>query len=170
MPQVKWRLSRTLNRGATYNPIEMDDLAYAWAAYKVGKFHLVEDGLDQESFRDAFAKLVLSTYHAVWALKAKTERGVIPVGFAFGFWLHPAKQETMIINELVWLPWATPRNIIETTANFVTKERKKLKMIAFARKKDKSFLEVLAKHGIVRRVGTSHTIFSDGPATVWETR
>lgn len=172
MPQAKkWRLSKTLARNVTFNPVEMEDLAYAWAAYKTEGLPHFPEGLTQEQFKTMFSKLVLDdVFHAIWALKADTKRGHIPVGFAFGFWLHPAQPETMIVNQLVWLPWATARNKLETTANFVTKGRKEMKMMAFSRVEDKSFLEVLAKHGIIRRVGTSHNVFSDGPATVWETR
>ena len=149
----------------------MEDLAYAWASYKTSGLPHFPEGLDQEQFKTMFAKLVTDNiFHAIWALKADTAKyGHAPIGFAFGFWLHPAQPETMIVNELVWLPWATPRSMLETTANFVTKNRKEMKMLAFSRKKDKHFLEVLAKHGIIRRVGTSHNIFDDGPATVWET-
>lgn len=167
----KWRLKKTLRRKIDVRPVEMDDLAYAWAAYKTGDWAVFEDGLDAEGFRNEFAQLVMTTYHAVWTVRAETKRGFVPICFAFGWWLHPNSENIMILDRFAWLPWVTPRQMIEALVAFVVHVRKEgLKMWSFSPKDERKIMEIVAKHGVIRRVGTSYELYSGEPATMWETR
>jgi hypothetical protein len=166
-----WRLSKTLARKIEFRPTEVDDVKYAWAAYKAGAFGpLLPKDLTADAFRPAFENAIVGRFDALWTFLAETKKGFVPVGLALGFWPHPEVQRFMVIDALVWFPWASPRNRVESATNFVSKTRSELALMAFVRQENKEFLEVLARHGIVRRVGTSHVVFAGEPATVWETR
>lgn len=166
-----WKLTKTLSRKPTFKPLEEGDIFYAWAAYKNGLFRDVfKPDLDAKLFKDAFSELLKSRYDAAWLLSARTdERGMFPVGLALGFWPHRIVHPFMVLDALVWFPWASKRNRVEATVEFANRARDELPMIAFARREDKRFMETLARHGIIRRVGTSRNVFADGPASVWET-
>lgn len=170
-PNATWRLKKTLARKLEFRPTEVDDVKYAWAAYKGGAFGiLLPSNLSADEFRPAFETKIVGRYDALWTLMAQTRKGFIPVGMALGFWPHPEIQHFMVIDVLVWFPWSTPRNRVESTTNFVSKVRGDIPLMAFVRQSNKEFLEVLARHGIVRRVGTSQVVFNGEPASVWETR
>lgn len=166
-----WSVKKTTNRSPEIKQLEDGDIFYAWASYKSGGFDDVfKPDLDAKQFRDAFSELISSRYDAAWLLSAKTtKRGVFPVGMALGFWPHRIARPFLVLDALVWFPWASARNRVESTVEFLNKMRREIQMIGFARAKDKRFMETLARHGIGRRIGTSMSIFADGPASVWET-
>jgi hypothetical protein len=165
-----WRLSKTLSRKTEIRALGEGDLFYAWAAYKKGVFDDVfPPDLPANEFNQHFSALIGSRYDAGWTLLAETRKGFIPAGFALGFWPHRAARPFLLLDALVWFPWASPRNRVEATVDFVNKVRRETPMLAFARLQDKHFMETLARHGIVRRIGTSNNIFADSPASVWET-
>lgn len=128
--------------------------------------------MNAEEFKAAFETEITVKYHGVWTLFAETKRGNIPVCFVLAFWCHPEPQLApyMILDQLVWLPWSTPRNRIESATNFFNSTRNDIPMIGYARERDKKFFEVMMKHGIMRRIGTSFNVFPDEPAAVYETR
>ena len=167
----QWSLTKTLGRKPTIKPLEEGDIFYAWAAYKAGAFaDVFKPDLDAKLFKAAFSELLVSRYDAAWLFSAHTtKRGMFPVGIALGFWPHRIARPFMVLDALIWFPWASSRNKIEATVEFADKARRELPMIAFARERDKRFMETLARHGIVRRIGTSRCVFTDGPASVWET-
>jgi hypothetical protein len=170
-PNATWRLKKTLARKLEFRPTEVDDVKYAWAAYKAGAFGaLLPGGIEADDFRAAFENKIVGRFDALWTLLAGTKKGYLPAGLVLGFWPHPEIQHFMVVDALVWFPWSTPRNRIESVTNFVSKLRSEIPLMAFVRQANKEFLEVLARHGIVRRVGTSYTVFAGEPASVWETR
>lgn len=165
------RLERALKRKGGIKPIEEGDIFYAWAAYKAGLFRDVfKADLDAVQFKDAFRELIASRYDAAWLLSAKTaKRGLFPVGMALGFWPHRIARPFMVLDALIWFPWASPRNKVEAAVNFADKARNEIPMLAFARDRDRAFMEMLARCKVIRRIGTSRTVFTDGQASVWET-
>lgn len=172
MPKANacWRLSKTLDRKVGFRPLDEGDVFYAWAAYRAGVFNDVfQKDLPAPQFKEAFGALLTSRYDAAWTMFAQTHKGFIPVGLALGFWPHRVARPFMVLDALVWFQWASSRNRIEATVGLLNKTRQEIPMIGFARQCDKRFMEMLARHGIVRRVGTSRNVFSDGPASVWET-
>ena len=54
--------------------------------------------------------------------------------------------------------------------NFFNEVRNHTPMIDHALEKDKKFFEILCRHGVMRRVGTSYNIYPDKPAATYETR
>ena len=157
-------------------PLERDDLKFIWAAYaKTGfpsmgeQFAGTEMGPDE--FEAAFGKEVLANYTGVWSLHAETVKGFIPVGVVLAFWSHPDPRLApfMIIGDMLWFPWSSPRNRIEAAVRFAVTVRDEFPMVEFARDEHVPFFEVLMKHGVVRRIGKSWNIYPGEQTTVFET-
>ena len=74
----------------------------------------------------------------------------------------------MIIGEIIWLPWSSARNRVEGAVKFFDELRKEAAAMMYTQ--DKRFFEILARHGIMRRVGTTHNVYADGATAIFETR
>lgn len=167
----KWRLKRTLNRQASYRPIEQEDIRFIWAAYKKGalaSMGFADESLTAEQFKSEFEKLVLDNFHGVWTLFAPTKKGSIPVGIVFAAWAPNALY--MIVTGMCWFPWSSKRNKIEAMVGFLNGVRKELSLMFYALPEHKRLYEVCAMHGIVRRIGTSYSAIPDKASAVFETR
>ena len=163
----KWRLSKTLSRRIEVRPIENHDVKYAWATYKQGK--LTEMGLPPDlsatDFKTEFEKFVLTKSHAAWTVSAETTQGFMPIGLALGQW-GPA---FMIVSAIKWFPWATCRNIVEGTVSLFSRMRnEKFPAIGFANDEHRPLYEACCMHGIMQRIGTSHSLGEK--MTVFEVR
>lgn len=170
-PKPCWRLTKTLSRRPNFRPIKDSDISYAWAAYRAGDTFrdVFPAELTAPEFKQAFGELVNGRYDAAWVLFAETSKGFLPVGLALGFWPHRVARPFMVLDAMVWFPWASPRNRIEATTKFVNEVRHEVPLLAFARERDKRYLEMLARHGVARRIGTSMNVFAGETASVWET-
>lgn len=169
--QTKWRLKKTLARKLDFRPIEQEDVSYAWAAYKKGSLGTIfPEDLNAQDFTQLFQQFAIGRYDGVWTLFAETGKGFIPVGLAVGFWPHREAMQWMLMDAFVWFPWASSRNKIESAVNFLNGVRHQIPMIGFVKSEDRTFVDVIAKHGILNRVGTSYNIFPGERASIWETR
>lgn len=178
MTAQKWRLKRTLKRRVEHRPIEDADCRYAWAAYKKGALaslgpRFAGANMTPDEFYAAFVAEVAANYAGGWTLSADTAaRGFMPVGIVLGFYSHPnpALAPFMIIGDMLWFPWASARNKIEAAVGFFNAIRKEIPMVEYADEAAKPFFEMIAQHGIMRRVGTSFNVFPGRSAAVFETR
>ena len=144
-----------------------------WAAYKTGRLASLgvdfEDGeMDAAAFKARFTEETVN-YDGAWTLSVPTQTR--PVGVILGFW--PNRHESspyMIVGDMVWFPWATGRNKIETAVHFFNEMRNDLPFMEFAAPEHKDFFVTIAKHGIMRRVGTSYNVYPDQATSVFETR
>ena len=125
------------------------------------------EGLTPEKFKEAFGLAVVANYDFGWTMLAPD-----PVGLIFAFQAHKNTDRSpfLIIGDMVWFPWSSARQRIEAAVNFFNEARKEVAFMEYARKEDKKFFEMIAKHGIMRRIGTSHNIYPGEPATIFETR
>lgn len=168
----KWRLKITLKRSVSYRPIEDDDVKYAWAAYKKGALSPMGESFTQEmnaeQFKQLFEQFVIQNHHAAWTLLAPTNKGIIPVGIVLAAWAPNAS--FMIVNGMVWFPWASHRNRVEAMVGFLNGVRKDHHLTFYALPEHKRMYEVCAMHGIIRRVGTSFIAMPGKQAAVFETR
>lgn len=171
-----WRLRRTLRRRTSFHPIEDADIKYAWAAHKKGALRSLGSHFEQEftpeSFKAAFVDEVLKNYSAGWTLSAETAQGFMPVGIVLGFYSHPnpALSPFMNIGDMLWFPWASARNRIEAAVGFFNAIRKEIPMMEYANEEAKPFFEMIAQHGIMRRVGTSFNVYPGQSTALFETR
>lgn len=177
MTRERWRLKKTLRRKLDFRPIEREDMRYVWAAYKKGALKSLGEKFasgDMESgdFDIAFEAEIAANYHGAWTLFAETPRGFLPVGLVLGFYSHPDPRFApfMIVGDMIWFPWSSNRNRIESAVNFFNRIRHEIPMVEYADEQAKRFFEVIAQHGIVRRVGTSFNVYPGQSTAVFETR
>jgi len=121
----------------------------------------MEPGLSPKEFRDAFSEMAAVRYDFGWMLVS----GDRPAGAIFAIGILGL----LFIADTVWFPWATPRQKIETMVHWINEMRRDMKIIEFARPEDKRFWEHIAKHGIMRRVGTVHDVYGQ-PSPLFESR
>jgi len=173
-----WRLKKTLARRVGFRPIEAEDIRFAYAGYKKGALEpmagpFAQTHMTPDEFDVAFQATVTTRYHGAWTLFAETKRGYVPVGLVMAFYSHAeqALSPFMIIGDIVWFPWASPRNRIEAAVNFFNIMRKQIPMMDYAHgDENRRFFEMMAKHGIVRRVGTTLNVVKGEPTAIFETR
>lgn len=141
-----------------------DDRKYAYAAYKLGAF-----GPDRKADSDGFTKQLedyLILHDVAFIVEAPTNKGRIPVGMIVGKYMGP----TLYLGDTTWFPWASDRNKIETITNLLNELRRHYIVMFFCNMRDKEFYVNIAKHGVIRRVGTIYDLLSDGPAPLFQTR
>jgi hypothetical protein len=165
---MTWRLSKTLKRRIDVRPIENEDVKYAWAAYKQDKLGQIKfsDGLNALDFKTAFEGFVLTRAQAAWTVLGETNRGLIPIGIVLGQWGPGAA--FMLVSAIAWYPWASRRNIVEGTVKLFNNLRKQFPVMGFANDEHRPLYEACAMHGIMRRIGTSHSLGSK--MTIFEVR
>lgn len=175
----KWRLRKTLARKTAFRPIEAEDVKFAWAAYKKGALATMagpfaQTNMGADEFNIGFQSTVLSRYHGAWTLFAEVpKRGYMPVGLVMAFYSHAehALSPFMIIGDIVWFPWASARNKVEAAVNFFNTMRKQIPMMDYSHGEQTiRFFEMMCKHGIMRRVGTTYNVVKGEPTAIFETR
>lgn len=154
----KWRLSKTLSRHVDVRPIEDADVKYAWAAYRQGRFTEIgfSANLSPSEFKYAFERFVLENAHGAWTVLAQTSKNFMPIGITMGTW-GPG-QRFMVMAWTAWFPWASKRNIVEGTVAICNRLRHDFPLMCFANETDKKMYETCMMHGIVHRIGTSHSL------------
>jgi hypothetical protein len=159
-----------------FRPIEAGDVRWTYAAYKAGALAsmggpFTETAMSAAEFKSAFEAEVTSRYAGAWTLFAMTARGFIPVGCVLGFYSHPDPRLSpfMIVGDMLWFPWSSARNRIEAAVNFFKVIRLTIPMVEYADENARPFFEMIARHGIVRRVGTMFSVYPDKPTAVFET-
>jgi hypothetical protein len=132
-----------------------------------------DPSMNAEEFRAALEYAIVTRYDGTWTFLAETKLGFIPAGILFAFWPGKVKelQPHMIIGDLAWFPWASSRNKIESAVNFFSKIRNEIPMIDYAYgETNKRFFTTVAKHGVMRRVGTTFNVKHGEPVAIFETR
>jgi len=90
----------------------------------------------------------------------------MPVGLFSGKFNGPM----LFIGNAVWFKWSSDRNKLEAAIHALNELRKDYIVILHNHMDDKAFYEVIAKHGVTRRVGSVYDVYDDSPAQVWQTR
>ena len=159
------RLSRTLKRHPTIRAFGLPDMRYIWLLYRTNKLqHL--DGLKPifaanpapAEFMQTVATLLPEIYDYAWVLESGRA-----VGICFGLDCY----RFIVIGDLIWLPWASARQRMETMTKLVM-ETGKLKTTHFyCSEKDKDIGVHMCRQGIARRIGISVGLGND---RLFETR
>ena len=102
---------------------------------------------------------------AVYIFEALTKRGRIPIGMVTGKFVGGM----LWLGDAIWFPWASSRNKYESMVNLFNEVRKHYVGIFTCTLDDKTFYESIAKHGVIRRVGTLYDVAEDKLAE-WQTR
>ena len=141
-----------------------EDRKYAWAAYKLGAFGPQMDA-DSKVFTDQLNEYI-ALHDVAFIVESITKKGRIPIGLVVGKYIGPILQ----LIETTWFPWATARNKMESMTNLLNDLRKRYVVTFVCSIKDRDFFVNIAKHGVLRRVGTLYDLFTDGPAPFFQTR
>ena len=171
----KYHRGRVWKRGATWAEYDDEtDFRYMWAAYKMGAFsENFTDDFEQAQFREMFE---LARREGKWFILSAPvwsegkARGMMPVGIV-GCDTPPRENVPQLQPRVMWFPWASARNKLETAVRFFYDLRETHAIIAIARRENQAFFEVLKKYEVIRRAGTVHRYFDDGaPAQIWEAK
>lgn len=169
-PQRKQpRRNRVLKRKPTYHAISDEDLKWVWAAYRKDGLRSLKEffpsDIQPEEFQNVFVDFIESGIHC-WVCDAQTPRGYVPVGLAMGV---PTIHKMIALGDFNWFPWASSRNIYESTVNIINDLRGKTNLLMTVDLSNKRFAEKIAANGIMRRVGTLHGV-EDDPIAVFQSR
>ena len=123
------------------------------------------DECDPETFRRCFEELLAGAFFA-WVMEAPTARGQIPVGMVIG---QNFVYGSVVLGCWNWFPWASKRNIYESTVELLNGLRSHTPVVFHAELADKAFANRIAQHGVIRRVGTLYDM-ADGPVAEYQTR
>lgn len=160
----KYKVSKVLSRDVAVEPIEERHMKYIWAAYSKGSLSsLLPTGIKTQEFQDSFISHVSEAFHFAWVCEIGGKVTGLFLGSAY------PGNNAVFLNGATWFPWATKRNIIEGTMCFLANIRHEMPCIFHCTMEHKKLYEFIAKHGIIRRVGTSFTAFN-GPSAIFETR
>lgn len=153
----RYRIKRTLKRDPSFHVLTDDDIKYLWADLKKGK----KIEISPQDFINEFSDHVSRNYDYAWTLTLDK-----PMGMVFGQISGPM----IMLGDMHWFEWATNRNKIECSIKLLNELRKTNVITMYSTFDDKKFYEHIAKHGILRRVGTLYGIYEDEPATFFQTR
>jgi hypothetical protein len=140
------------------------DRRYAWAAYKLGAFGPMSNANASEFTKQLDDYLAL--HDIAFIVESVTNKGRIPVGMVVGKYMGPI----LYLGDTTWFPWASPRNKMETITNLLNELRRHYIVMLFCNMQDKEFYLNIAKHGVIRRVGTIYDLLTDGPAPLFQSR
>lgn len=145
--------------------MDVEDIKYLWPAYKNGETPL-EEGLSPSDFQGIMEKHIGDNYELSFLVEAPTKKGKFPIGILFANHMGPFLNPT----PPVWFSWASPRNKIEGMVKFLNDMRKDYLLAGYCMEKDKRFLEYIARHGIIRRVGKITGIYKNEDAPFFQSR
>jgi len=139
-----------------------DDIKYLWAAKRI----MADDIIDPKEFADSVIEEIDLRYDDAWIIEATTKKGFRPIGVIFGLYAGPIE----IIGDIMWFPWASKRNVIEGIVKFFNEERKNKLLVGWCNQKDKNLFVHVARHGILKRIGTLDGIYENEPAAMFQSR
>jgi len=145
--------------------MDVDDIKYLWPAYREGETPL-EEGLTPVEFQSLMSDHLAETYDEAYVVEAPTKSGKIPVGIIFGKYMGPFLSPI----GTTWFSWASKRNIVESLVAFVNEIRKDNLLVGFYKNEEKSILEYMARHGIIRRVGKVSGVYEGEEALMFQSR
>ena len=157
----KYRLYRTLKRKVGFRDFTDEDIKYLWAAEKFNGHEI-----DPEEFKENIYDLINTNYDYAWIVEAQAKDVFRPIGIIFGV----GTGTFIILRDISWFPWASKRNIIEGMVGFVNIIRKQHLVLEHVNLRDKKFAEYIARHGIVKRIGTIDGLYKDEPAALFQSR
>lgn len=149
-------------------------MPYLWAAYrkKALTMHpIFEEDMDKDEFLQAIASYLDANNLEAISFFAGEDLKAVGLGL---LWV---RGRVIQISDLIWYPWASKRQVIETFLNFINEIRstthpetgRKYMVLEFAREEDQAFFDYICKYGVMRRVGTSYEIYENQRARIYET-
>lgn len=123
----------------------LDDLRYAWVAYKRGWNSIIQPGLDANEFSIYLAQ-VLDRFNSVYLLHALSiNNALIPVGI-LAILGNGAAQPY-----IAWFPWASTRNKLETIICMIKEFKHSIKFLFYVNTAERNLFELLRSYKLVKR-------------------
>lgn len=141
------RLKRTLKRKVEIRDFTEEDIKFLWVAYKKGTLE-AQEGLSAQEFHESVVETMLANFDYAWVIECQGKVVGVLTGINSGLFV--------LVGTMIWMPWASPRNKIEGIVKYLVVIRKKVMVLFHAKPVDKDFYIHIAKHGIIRRIGTLH--------------
>lgn len=127
-----------------------------------------EQDLSPAEFTEALTAYFHGPVTDGWTFLGETSRGFEPVGFVTG----TTVRKIFYIDAIIWLPTASPKNMLRGMVNWLNEMRKSLLVMQYIEKNNKvetKFWEHIARYGIIKRVGHVDGIYY-GSAILFQTR
>ena len=146
-------------------------MKWLYAAYKLGSFGdgdliSLDEGMTPSEF-DQKLRLLMSTYYEDgWVLESMNQGKMRPVGVIFSTYMGPLN----LLGDMTWFPWSTDRNRVEAAVHFLNEARRHAIYVWYCDFKDKRFYEHIARHGIIKRIGSITGLYKGGDVPFWQTR
>lgn len=176
------KLNENLVKKVFYSNTTLEDLTAYYKAYQMGCFEKMhpcfskKSLLEKEDFKNIFVDFALKNNLAsvTFFSKTKEEDYHTPVGMGT-FW---PRGRVIQIENLIWFPWATTRQIFENTFNFYDGVRNTLhpetkmymSLLEFAEEKDEHFFDKLVNLNVLQKVGKIDGLYPDGKAVMYASK
>ena len=123
-------------------------------------FSEIERDLSPQDFLEEF---IVKTSNAdkIYLIVGKTKRGEIPIGVLFFV------ERNIVDLHVEWFPWASSRNIIESSAR-VLQDLKKDYNIVITIKDNRDHFILLCRYGLLRSVGKIHNYYGTETGHVFQ--
>lgn len=127
--------------------------AWLWAAYKLGEWPDMPEGLPQGEFLVALYRH-LEAFQFAYVLRAPNEKGpTTPVGLVVAKW-----RDGEFEIHAHWFPWATNRNVFETALHFLQEMRKRYWLLVIVQEKAVRFYDRMEDYGVLRKIGHAYNM------------
>ncbi len=143
-----------------FRQVREEDLKWFYVAHKTGSFALDED-LDPVEFKTRALEFI-GLLDDAFTLFAQTGRGEIPVGL-----MMVGLSEHRMEPHVFWFSWASARNKLESTVNFINEMRGMWKVHIVAEEKYWPFFVHVCRYGIMKRVGKLEGWYAKGDAMMF---
>ena len=91
----------------------------------------------------------------------------MPVGVILG----ELRPKMLMIGDILWFPWASPRNRLESVLAFVNSQRDEITIVVWSRFGLRKSWEHVCKYAVMRRIGTIMDVSQDGdPMALYQSR
>ena len=140
------KLKRLLHRGVRIYQPDNNDLRYFYAAHREGVFRKVIAGTQMKpaEFNEAFAAFV-DQFTGFYAASLKQDKPLVLVPYI--------KSDIRIEIHAIWMPWASPRNKLESTVAMFKELSRWNTVITTVLDEDLDFYMHVRKYGILRYIG-----------------
>lgn len=134
-------------------------MRWLWAAYRMGTWNTVlQEGLSQSEFKEVVID-ILGQVEYDWVFDVKTDKGLRPVG------LVTAQQRfegNAIEPHVDWFPWATARNRLECSIQFLRDIGREVKIFLYVEEKDEKFWNRVWQYKVLKKGCKIHDCYGTG--------
>ena len=131
-------------------------MPFVWAAYNKGAFGFPE-GLTSAEVREHLLMNLIGAAEC-HILTAQNWRGAnTPVGL-----VTTASDGYKTWPRLVWFPWSTRRNKVESFLRWVNDIRKTRMLLFHVEQSDRRFMDHMCRYGVMRCIGLEDDYFAPG--------